>query len=180
VDYGRISPNFMHYVPQYNNMGGGEQTKYLARIEVYNLIKSGELNLIAAIGEGAIPGLAKVLEGEGYWEKTLAISALKHIGGNKALRLLKKLLRNPEMGLQKEAINAVEGLDGRGIDSELKSIVESDPHYVASVALRVLKARKSRPPDEKGGFKIPKPKKGMPRADNFGNLKQAGKKVIAR
>ena len=161
-------------------MGGGEQAKYLARIEVYDLIRSGEVNLIAAMEDKAIPGLAKVLEDGGYWEKTLAIDTLKHMGSNKALRLLKKLLRSPEMGLQKEAIKAVEGLDGKGIDSELKSITESDLPYVAPIALKALEARKSRPPAEKGNLRIPKPKKGTPRADNVGNLKSIGHRIVAR
>gem|GEM_PF-2851815 len=161
-------------------MGSEGQAKYLAQMEVYNLINSGEVNLIAAIGDRAIPGLAKVLEMGRYWEKTLAISALRYIGSSKALRLLKKVMHSPEMGLRKEAVIAVEGLDGKGIDSELENVAKRDIPYVASIANRVLETRKSRPPAEKKKFRIPKSGKGRGHPDNFGNLKPVGRGIIAR
>lgn len=151
-------------------MGGKGQTKYLNRIEVYNRIRSGELRGILDMGTKAIPGLKKLLETGEYWEKVKAIEALGMIGGEKAERLLKSVLRGGEWRIKKTAINLLADKELGWLDKELERTAKDPDFNIRYSALGALKRRKKR--------SLPPGRKRFP--ENFGNRKQAEKRVAGQ
>jgi hypothetical protein len=147
-------------------MGGGQQAKYLIRMEVYDCIKEGATEKIAAMGPKAVPALRRIIERGEYWEKHIAIVALGNIDCAEAKRVLKNALGNEEMGIRIEAMRALEKKDMKGLDEALLGIAEMDSCWnVRRVAERVMIRRSMVPPPEIGSRKI---------QGNFGN-KRVGK-----
>ena len=142
-------------------MGGGEQAKYLIRMEVYDCIKVGAPERIVAMGPKAVPALRRIIEGGEFWEKHIAISALSNIDCAEAGRVLKRALGNEEMGVRIEAVRALEKKDVKGLDKALLGIAKMDSCWnVRMVAERVMERRSRVPPPRINSVKIP---------DNFGN-----------
>lgn len=153
-------------------MGGGEQAKYLIRMEVYDYIKEGRPEMIAAIGPKAVPALRRIIEDGEFWEKSISIVALSNIDCVEARRILKKALENEEMGVRIEAMHALEKKDVKGLDEALQGIAKMDRSWNArKVAERIIERRSSVPPPRIDSSRRP---------DNFGNLKSVGKRIVAR
>lgn len=149
-------------------MGEKGQVKYLARIEVYNRIRNGEIWGIRDMGPKAIPGLKTVLDEGEYWEKRSAIEALSLIGGEKAGRLLKSVLRKGEGRIRKTAINLLAGRKIGWLDKELERLAKDPDLNIKYSAVNALRMRRRSSP--------PPAKRRIP--DNFGNRKQ-GEKMLA-
>ena len=151
-------------------MGGGEQAKYLIRMEVYDYIKAGESELVAAMGPKAVPALKNLIDMGNFWEQTKAVEALCRIDDPKSTRILKKLLEHPERTLRKAVIEIIGDRELGWLGERLRKMEKQDPdHAVRWSARRALDRRSSIPPA---------PRKKIP--DNFGNLKSVGKRIVAR
>jgi len=130
-------------------MGGGEQAKYLIRMEVYDYIKAGEPEMIAVMGPKAVPALRRILERGEFWEKRIAIFALGNIDCVEAKRILKMALGNEEMGVRMDAMRALEEKDMKGLDEALQGIANMDCCWnVRKVAERVMVRRSRVPPPD--------------------------------
>jgi HEAT repeat protein len=152
-------------------MEDGEQAEYLNHIRVYELIKMREALQISLMKESALPALKMILEGGDFWEKCIAIESLGMMGGEKAMRLLKSVLRNPEWMLRETAIVLLKTKKLVWLDKELEKMMERDPVYVVrSSAEKAINDRKR--------IFLPPKRRNLP--DNFGNLKQAEKRLAGR
>ena len=153
-------------------MGGGNQAKYLIRMEVYDCIKDGVPERIVAIGPKAVPALRRIIEEGEFWQKRIAIIALSNIDCAKAKRILKNALGDEEMGVRIDAMRALEKNDVKGLDEALQGIVEMDSCWnVRKVAERIVDRRSSVPPPRIDSRRMP---------DNFGNLKSVEKRTVVR
>ena len=146
-------------------MGGGEQAKYLTRMEVYNYIKGGKPEMIVGMGPKAVPALNHVIEKGAFWEKETAIIALRYMDCAESKRALKKALEHEEMGVRMAAVDALEGKDMKGLDEALRGIAKLDRCWNVRKAAEKVIIRRSRVPPP------PRPKGKLP--ENFGNLKSA-------
>jgi hypothetical protein len=158
-------------------MGGGEQAKYLQKMEVYNLIAHGREAEIPPIGEAAVPALVKVVEERPYWQKVMAAKLLGQIGGQNAVRALKGMLEHPEAGVRAEAVKALGGKDARGVNALLRRVAEGDQVWnvrkEAENALRRM-SMVPVPPVENGNLRL-RPRRGNPGKRRTGNGERAEK-----
>lgn len=154
--------NFTHNM----NMEDGGQAEYLDHIKVYELIKEGNGLEISLMGEAAIPALKKVLDGGDFWEQLNAVEALGMIGGERAERLLKSVLREGEWNLKKSTIRILEGKELGWLDKELKGLAKDPDFNVSQSALNAIRRRKGRP------------RRRIP--DNFGNCKSVERGIAGQ
>jgi HEAT repeat protein len=140
-------------------MESGGQAEYLTRIEVHNLIVSGEIELIVGMGSEAVPVLGNILVRGEFWAQKIAIAALGRIDAPAAVRILRRALENPEMGIRIEAAQALEKRKGRSIDQLLRQLAERDVSWdVRKVAKEVIERRGKLVPAKSGNVRAkPKP-----------------------